>query len=245
MSHWYDSTPKKSRRKRDSNLGSSALEADALTTRPTRRSTGTEDVTHIQGQRMSHTYRDRGCHTDTRTKDVTLIHRQRMSHRHRDEDCYTDTGAKDVTHIRGQRMSHRHRDKRCNKDTGTKDVTHIQEQRMLHTYMERGCHTDTGWDKGCNTDTRTKDTTHKHKVLHTIHMDKGCSTDTQRMLITQYKQTQTNSRDSKAGGEPTSQASDPKQYIKYCLLSSSGHPLIHFFPSALIYAYIAEHLING
>ena len=35
-----DSTPKKSRRKRDSNPGPSALEADALTTRPTRRSTG-------------------------------------------------------------------------------------------------------------------------------------------------------------------------------------------------------------
>ena len=30
MSHWYDSTPKKSRCKRDSNPGSSALEADAL-----------------------------------------------------------------------------------------------------------------------------------------------------------------------------------------------------------------------
>ena len=38
-SHWYDSAPKKSRRKRDSNPGPSALEADALTTRPTRRST--------------------------------------------------------------------------------------------------------------------------------------------------------------------------------------------------------------
>ena len=38
LSHWYDSTPKKSRHKRDSNPGSSALEADALTTRPTRRS---------------------------------------------------------------------------------------------------------------------------------------------------------------------------------------------------------------
>ena len=37
-SHWYGSTPEKSRRKRDSNPGSSALEADALTTRPTRRS---------------------------------------------------------------------------------------------------------------------------------------------------------------------------------------------------------------
>ena len=36
MSHWYGSTPKKSRRKRDSNPGSSALEADALTTGPTR-----------------------------------------------------------------------------------------------------------------------------------------------------------------------------------------------------------------
>ena len=30
LSHWYDSTPKKSRHKRDSNPGSSALEADAL-----------------------------------------------------------------------------------------------------------------------------------------------------------------------------------------------------------------------
>ena len=37
LSHWYDSTPEKSRRKWDSNPGSSALEADALTTRPTRR----------------------------------------------------------------------------------------------------------------------------------------------------------------------------------------------------------------
>ena len=37
LSHWYDSTrKKKSRRQRDSNPGSSALEADALTTRPTR-----------------------------------------------------------------------------------------------------------------------------------------------------------------------------------------------------------------
>ena len=36
LCHWYDSTPKKSRRKRDSNPGPSALEADALTTRPTR-----------------------------------------------------------------------------------------------------------------------------------------------------------------------------------------------------------------
>ena len=41
LSHWYDSTRKKSRRKRDSNPGSSALEADALTTRPPRRFTVT------------------------------------------------------------------------------------------------------------------------------------------------------------------------------------------------------------
>ena len=37
LSYWYDSTPEKSRRKRDSNPGSSALEADALTSRTTRR----------------------------------------------------------------------------------------------------------------------------------------------------------------------------------------------------------------
>ena len=37
LSHWYDSTPEKSRRKRGLNPGSSALEADAFTTRPMRR----------------------------------------------------------------------------------------------------------------------------------------------------------------------------------------------------------------
>ena len=40
LSRWYDSTPEKSWRKRDSNPGPSALEADALTTRPTRGSEG-------------------------------------------------------------------------------------------------------------------------------------------------------------------------------------------------------------
>ena len=38
LSYWYDSTPEKSRCKQDSNPGSSALEADALTTMPTRQS---------------------------------------------------------------------------------------------------------------------------------------------------------------------------------------------------------------
>ena len=47
LSHWYDSTPEKSRRKRDSNPGPSALEADALTTRPTRRCGG-KAVDHEQ-----------------------------------------------------------------------------------------------------------------------------------------------------------------------------------------------------
>ena len=42
LSHWYDSTRKKSRRERDSNLGSSAPEADALITRPARRCTAEE-----------------------------------------------------------------------------------------------------------------------------------------------------------------------------------------------------------
>ena len=48
FSHWYDSTPEKSRRKRDSNPGSSALEADALTTRPTRRFVHDETHTHSE-----------------------------------------------------------------------------------------------------------------------------------------------------------------------------------------------------
>ena len=40
LSHWCDSTRKKSRRKQDSNPGSSAPMADALTTRPARRFSG-------------------------------------------------------------------------------------------------------------------------------------------------------------------------------------------------------------
>ena len=58
-SHWstnfkslYDSTPKKSRRKRDSNPGSSALEADVLTTRPARRS----DPVHRTTEQVAWTY---------------------------------------------------------------------------------------------------------------------------------------------------------------------------------------------
>ena len=48
LNHWYDSTPEKARRKRDSNPGSSALEADSLTTRPTRRfcSTDQDEISH-------------------------------------------------------------------------------------------------------------------------------------------------------------------------------------------------------
>ena len=53
MSHWYDSTPEKSRRKRDSNPGPSALEADALTTRPTRRSLFRETDSFIRGPLLS------------------------------------------------------------------------------------------------------------------------------------------------------------------------------------------------
>ena len=53
MSHWYDSTPKKSRRKRDSNPGPSALEADALTSRPTRRSHASA-LTHTQTRVLTH-----------------------------------------------------------------------------------------------------------------------------------------------------------------------------------------------
>ena len=40
-------TPKKSQHKQDSNLGSSALEADALTTRPTRRSSTEENTAAV------------------------------------------------------------------------------------------------------------------------------------------------------------------------------------------------------
>ena len=53
FSHRYDSTPKKSRRKRDSNPGSSDLEADALTIRPTRRYRRGKEPRELQrGSRM-------------------------------------------------------------------------------------------------------------------------------------------------------------------------------------------------
>ena len=52
-SHWCDSTAKESRRKRDSNPGSSALEANALTTRPTRRSIP-EIHKHVAGTLSNH-----------------------------------------------------------------------------------------------------------------------------------------------------------------------------------------------
>ena len=44
LSYWYDSSPEKSRRERDTSPGSSALEADALTTRPSRRSAAFEEI---------------------------------------------------------------------------------------------------------------------------------------------------------------------------------------------------------
>ena len=53
LSHWYDSAPEKSRRKRDSNPESSALEVDTLTTRPTRRSNEEEKVKLEMRQRWS------------------------------------------------------------------------------------------------------------------------------------------------------------------------------------------------
>ena len=52
LSHWYDSTPKKSRRKRDSNPGSSALEADALPRGQRGGIDGGQDPT-VDGQRLS------------------------------------------------------------------------------------------------------------------------------------------------------------------------------------------------
>ena len=49
-SHWYDSTPEKSRRKRDSNPGSYAPEADGLTTRPKRRSSWCQSTLTVSNQ---------------------------------------------------------------------------------------------------------------------------------------------------------------------------------------------------
>ena len=67
-SHWYDSTPEISRRKRDSNLGSFTLKADTLTTRPTRR--------------LYNMYRRINAHTHTHTHTHTLIHTHTHTHNH-------------------------------------------------------------------------------------------------------------------------------------------------------------------
>ena len=80
QSHWYDSTPEKFRRKRDSNPGSSTLEADALTTRPTRRSMstvlktqflGSRDIARMKDNRWtirSLRVADKGCTISRKTK---------------------------------------------------------------------------------------------------------------------------------------------------------------------------------
>ena len=108
LSHWYDSNPEKSRRKRNSNPGSSALEADALTTRPTRRcskqSTQRDSVafgTRSPHSRLTHlprghlgSRRDYGFtqqkHTCHRTDVLTCfheIHQVRYCKRSKAEAC--------------------------------------------------------------------------------------------------------------------------------------------------------------
>ena len=105
LSHCYDSTPKKSRRKRDSNPGPSALEADVLTTRPTRRSaigrhhlfavdvwacllacllaclTSQQHASVSQGRICSDNFKS--CHTEMKVADQTF---------HPTQSQYTDTG---------------------------------------------------------------------------------------------------------------------------------------------------------
>ena len=111
LSHWYDSTPKKSRCNRDSNPGPSSLEADALTTRPTRRSifeggpTMNKDhckTQHCRSSRMSSSLPQWSsvacltslqqacvsqglicCHTEIQVPDPTF---------HLTQSRYTDTG---------------------------------------------------------------------------------------------------------------------------------------------------------
>ena len=67
LSHWYDSTLEKSRRKGDSNPGPSAPEADALTTRPTRRSSvvGVTAGTREEGGEMA-----RGAQPNSKYRSV-------------------------------------------------------------------------------------------------------------------------------------------------------------------------------
>ena len=48
LSHWHDSTPDKSRCKWDLNPGSSALEVDAISTRPMRRSHSKDSVSYYK-----------------------------------------------------------------------------------------------------------------------------------------------------------------------------------------------------
>ena len=63
----------KSRRKRDSNLGSSALEADALTTRPTRRS-GSEDRSLGTGDKVTSSHSLSQARTTASKTDTVCLH---------------------------------------------------------------------------------------------------------------------------------------------------------------------------
>ena len=84
LSHWYDSTPKKSLLKWDSNPGSSALEAEALTTRPTKwlsageRDEWTGDCDARKGT-VAVRYRERkgitdhAVQTDDRDRNTSLV----------------------------------------------------------------------------------------------------------------------------------------------------------------------------
>ena len=73
LSHWYDSTPEKSRRRRDSNSGSSAIEANALTTRPTRRFNKSGTPVNNTWDAAGRCASSERSHTDTRLEHPTAL----------------------------------------------------------------------------------------------------------------------------------------------------------------------------
>ena len=107
-SHWCDSTRNKSRRKRDSNIGFSAFEADALATRPTKcwmeRERERERQTDRQTDRQTHTH----THTHTHTYTHTHTDRDRQTQRERETDRQTERERERDKHTHTHARTHTH-----------------------------------------------------------------------------------------------------------------------------------------
>ena len=138
LSHWYDLSPEKSSRKLDSNLGSSAPEADALTTRPARPSchkqTQMSPVTNKPRCHLSQTNQDVTCHKQTKMSPVTNKPRCHLSQTNQDVTCHLQTKMSPVTNKPRCHLSQTNQDVTGHKQTNMSPVTNLYSKlRIGHT----------------------------------------------------------------------------------------------------------------